>query len=218
MNVKPPLFFYFLVVLILIMKTFILLSWIISTYAAEWKIIDSGNCEDVSSELLHSFSNEDACVEAVKTYSQIFSNYGTPIKETTADSPPGCILYSGGSGNELRINANLTTARHCTAGQVNPFKPAKKCLCIKAGICPNKDGQLINSDACMCGTSACTAAIGLFCFEEYNQCGRSRVKFIKLDSGRCGSITGRNDIIISPEEYTASISTVCTEAGTAVGK
>ena len=210
------------------MKTFILLSWIISTYAAEWKIIDSGNCEDVSSELLHSFSNEDACVEAVKTYSQIFSNYGTPIKETTADSPPGCILYSGGSGNELRINADLLStkksdntydnARHCTAGQAEPFKPAKKCLCIKAGICPNKDGQLINSDACLCGTSACTAAIGLYCFEEYNQCGKSRVKFIKLDSGRCGSKTGRNDIIISPEEFDARTSTVCTEAGTAVGK
>ena len=215
------------------MKTFILLSWIISTYAAEWKIIDSGNCEDQEGELLHSFSNEDACVEGVNTYSQIFSNWNTngktSIKQNAPDWPPGCILYSGGNGNELRINADLLStkksdntydnARHCTAGQEEPtYKPAKKCLCIKAGFCPNKDGQLINSDACMCGTSACTAAIGLFCFEEYNQCGRSRVKFVKLASGRCGSKTGRNDIIISPEEFDARTSTVCTEAGTAVGK
>ena len=187
------------------MKTFILLSWIISTYAAEWKIIDSGNCEDQEGGLLHSFSNEDACVEGVNTYSQIFSDWNTngktSIKQNAPDWPPGCILYSGGNGNELRINSDLSStkksdntyanARHCTAGQAEPFKPVKKCLCIKAGFCPNKDGQLINSDACMCGTSACTAAIGLFCFEEYNQCGRSRVKFIKLDSGRSNIIYRR---------------------------
>ena len=194
-----------------------------TTAIVEWEIIEGGNCENAAGR--HSFTNLPACLEAAKSYTAIFQ-YTKPAQiQNFEEWPPGCTLFYGGGGNEIIVNTDITTGqnvvdktysdnRHCSTGTASN---ARKCLCIKAPICIKTQGKQKNPEACLCGNSACTDDIGLFCFEQYNQCGRSQVKFVVVDSGHCQDVTGRNDIIISDSDRLAEKMDVCKEAAAFIG-
>ena len=48
------------------------------------------------------------------------------------------------------------------------------CICFLAPPCLITDGQLPNSDTCMCGTTSCTGATGLRCYLPDQQCGKQK--------------------------------------------
>ena len=48
------------------------------------------------------------------------------------------------------------------------------CICFLSPPCLITDGQLPNSDTCMCGTTSCTGATGLRCYLPDQQCGKQR--------------------------------------------
>ena len=77
--------------------------------------------------------------------------------------PAGC-SYDTQNSRLFQNSPSASGTPECTA--------LNNCICILSPPCLITDGQLPNSDTCMCGITSCTGTTGLYCYLPKQQCAK----------------------------------------------
>jgi len=77
--------------------------------------------------------------------------------------PAGC-TYDPQTNRLFQNAPSVSGTPECTA--------LNNCICFLSPPCLITDGQLPNSDTCMCGTTPCTGTTGLYCYLPQQQCAK----------------------------------------------
>jgi len=123
----------------------------------------------------------------------------TAIEISYAGGDPsfGCSVSTGWG---LVFNDNDSSSRgFCQKMGGGSENGQYTCLCLSAPECTKINGKEPNTAGCICGTKACSPDSGLFCFKSSNGAARCdkvahSVAFSLVESGNCGSVSGRGDI------------------------
>jgi len=127
----------------------------------------SGNCFE-SLNFPNDYGKSESCSVTVQSVLAGESLYSAAFNTESGDDKliVGSTTYSGTSGpSNVAVSVNDVITWSSDGGtQKSGFQ-----VCLVAA-CLQTDGSQANSDACRCGTAACTAAVGLFCTSSTNTC------------------------------------------------
>ena len=145
------------------------------------KGLEYRNCGSVSNR--KPILDKTAC-EAAATSMELDDVVASEV--SWLDEPPGCYSRSG----SLKYNTKFTSTGSCDSSW------SDFCLCIAASDdCTHTGGATSNTNVCLCGGTACTAASGLYCASSSSTCSSGNT---------CTSVGG------------SSLNTIDCQCGTAV--
>jgi hypothetical protein len=137
-------------------------------------------------------ANNAACLCFPTKCSADSGFYCTKSTRTCSDVSP-CSEQDGLTANNAACQCDFTKCStdsgfYCTRSTSTcGFGPA----------CSRTDGTIANdAPSCLCGTKGCTSNTGLFCFKSSNGAGgcdkvAHSVAYSQVESGECGSVSGR---------------------------
>ena len=191
------------------LNTFVLVCLLVcgANSQASFSKVGSDTCGSVSGR--GDIMDKATCDEAARSLG---------LSETTADegkftdAPPGCFYDSFSDGTDyLMYNSDSSSTISCSFSDPE-YPSVTSCLCLSAPKCTHTNGTTVNTDACLCGGTGCTAASGLYCDSSLGACGTAPITTCaNTDGSSANSVTCMcGNVVCTPSiSYCTNSSSIC---------